>query len=279
MFSLNSYRVHRISLEILASLFRLPKKVSVREFFIDDIPAEFVSWGHGGNERVILLFHGGGFTIGSRRVYRDMAWRIARAAGARVLVTDYHRAPESPFPVAHDEAFRTYQWLLEQGFDPKKIAVQGDSAGGSLALSLMQKLRKLSMPLPACCVMLSPWIDLALAGESYRTRKWRDPLLSARVLGMYSRQYLGTADPMNPLCSPLYGDASGLPPVLIQVGDDEVLLDDARRFAQKAIASGTDVTIEVWPDLFHVWHLWAPLLSEAREAIEEIGVFCREHMA
>jgi len=249
------------------------------EFFIDGIPAEFVSWEHDQKDRIILLLHGGGCAIGSRNVYRDMAWRLAKAADARVLVTDYRLAPEHKYPAAHDDAFKAYQWLLDQGFDPRKIAVQGDSAGGSLALSLLQRLKKRSMPMPACCVLLSPWIDWALTGESYRTRKLRDPLLSRGLLKMYSTVYLGTDDPMDPGCSPLFGDVSALPPVLIHVGDDEVLLDDSRRFAEKAPGAGTDVTIEVWPKLFHVWHLWALVLPQARKAIDGIGEFCKEHAA
>ena len=226
--------------------------------------------------RHVLFLHGGAFIIGSPRLYRHLSWRIAAAARARVLAVDYRLAPEHPFPAALEDAFAAYNWLLADGADPRRIAIMGDSAGGGLVFSLMLRLRDEGCPLPAAAVALSPWTDLALTGASLKLNADCDPLLSADDPPLFVSDYLGGADPRAPYVSPLYGDPVGLPPTIIQVGSDEVLRDDAVRMADRMRAAGCHVELEIWPRMPHVWHVFVPLIPEARRAIDRVGVFVRE---
>jgi acetyl esterase/lipase len=220
--------------------------------------------------------HGGAFIIGSPNLYRHLTWRIASAARAHVLAVDYRLAPEHPFPAALEDAFTAYNWLLTRGTDPRRIAVMGDSAGGGLVFSLMLRLRDEGYPLPGAAVALSPWTDLALTGASLRINANRDPILSADDPPLFVNDYLAGADPRAPYVSPLYGDPAGLPPTFIQVGSDEVLRDDAVRMADRMRAAGCQVELEIWPRMPHVWHVFVPLIPEARRAIERVGAFVLE---
>jgi acetyl esterase/lipase len=228
--------------------------------------------------RHVLYLHGGGYILGSPSLYRDLTWRIASAARARVLAVDYRLAPEHPFPAALDDAVTAYHWLCTQGADPERIAVMGDSAGGGLALSLLLRLRDEGIPLPAAAVALSPWTDLALTGRSFTMNAGADPMLSAEQARRFVGHYLAGADPRSPYASPLYGEHEGLPPTIIQVGSDEVLRDDAVRMAERMRAAGCRVELEIWPRMPHVWHAFAPVLPEARRAIARIGLFVTEAM-
>jgi acetyl esterase/lipase len=192
-----------------------------------------------------------------------------------VLALDYRLAPEHPFPAALDDALAAYRWLLAEGADPRRIAVMGDSAGGGLAFSLLLRLRDQGAPLPAAAVALSAWTDLALTGASLRLNAAADPMLNAEDLPKLAACYLASADPRDPYASPLYGDATGLPPTLIQAGSDEILHDDSTRMADRLRAAGCEVELEIWPRMPHAWHLFAPVLPEARRAIERIGAFVR----
>jgi len=223
--------------------------------------------------RHVLFLHGGGFIVGSPALYRHFTWRIASAARAHMLAVDYRLAPEHPFPAALDDAVMAYRWLLADGVKPQQIAVMGDSAGGGLALSLLLRLRDQRHPLPAAAVVLSPWTDLALTGSSLKLNARADPLVSAEQARRFVGYYLASADPRSPYASPLYGNPEGLPPTLIQVGSDEVLRDDAERMADRMHAAGCRVELEIWPRMPHVWHLFAPVMPEARQAIERIGKF------
>jgi epsilon-lactone hydrolase len=229
-------------------------------------------------DRHLLYLHGGGFIAGSPSVYRHLAWRIALAAGAQVLAPDYRLAPEYPFPAALDDALAAYLWLLGEGIEPQQIALVGDSAGGGLAFSLLLRLRDERRPLPAAVAALSPWTDLALTGASLRYNAKADPMLDVGELPRVARSYLAGADPRHPWASPIYGDLAGLPPALIQVGSDEILHDDAARLAERLDAAGTAPKFEIWPRMPHVWHLFAPMLPEARRAIAHIGSFLRERL-
>jgi acetyl esterase/lipase len=226
------------------------------------------------SDRCVLFFHGGGYAIGTARLYRDFLWRIGVAARAHVLYFDYRLAPEHPFPAALDDAIVVYRWLVER-FDPRHIAFFGDSAGGGLALAALQKLRDEAFALPAAAVAASPWTDLALTAPSLQANAAADPMMDAAKLPGLARSYAAGADPRNPYISPLYGNPAGLPPTLIQVGSDEILRDDAVRMAEKMRLAGCDVHIEVWPKMPHVWQLYARLLPEGRDAIERIGAFLR----
>ena len=202
------------------------------------VPADRVTRTGSRADRHILYLHGGAFCAGSPQLYRNLTWRLAGAAGATALVPDYRLAPEYPFPAALDDAMSAYDWLLADGADPRRIAVAGDSAGGGLVFSLLLGLRDSGRPLPAAAAALSPWTDLALTGASLKENAAKDPLLDARQLPRVTRWYLDGADPRQPAASPVYGDCRGLPPVLIQVGSDEILHDDAVRMAERMRAGG-----------------------------------------
>lgn len=228
----------------------------------------------------ILYLHGGGYVIGSASLYRNLTWRLARAAGARLLALDYRLAPEHPFPAAVDDAMAAYEWLLTGDADPRRLVVIGDSAGGGLAFALLMRCRDEGrLSLPAAVVALSPWTDLALTGGSLTRNAVADPFLDANGIPPIAECYLAGADPRHPYASPLYGDPTGLPPALIQVGGDEVLRDDATRMADRLRAARCEVALEVWPRMPHVWHLFASVMPEARRAIARIGAFVREQTA
>jgi epsilon-lactone hydrolase len=224
-------------------------------------------------DRHVLFLHGGGFVAGSSALYRHVTWRFATAAQARVLSVDYRLAPEHPFPAALEDSVKAYRWLLAHGVDPRHVAVMGDSAGGNLAFAMLLKARDEGLPLPAAAVALSPWVDLALGSPSMERNAAADPMLNAANTPKLVKSYLNGADPRAPYASPLYGDLSGLPPTLIQVGSDEILHDDAVRMAEKLRASGCQVELEIWPRMPHVWHLFATILPEARQAIARVGTF------
>lgn len=229
--------------------------------------------------KVVLYVHGGGYVMGSAGSHRDVTGRLSKAAGARVLSLNYRLAPEHPFPAPVDDAVAAYRWLLAQGISPGNIAVAGDSAGGGLAIATLLALRDAGEPLPAAGVGISPWVDMEGTGESMTTRAAVDPVVQKEGLLGMAKLYLGDADPKNPLAAPLHADLAGLPPLLLQVGDAETLLDDSTRLAEKARAAGVDVTLKVWDEMPHVWHLFAPILPEGRQAIDEIGSFFQARTA
>ncbi|HXU99792.1 MAG TPA: alpha/beta hydrolase [Caulobacteraceae bacterium] len=239
------------------------------------IPAERLARPLSNPDRVVFFLHGGGYVSGGPGLYRQVTWRIAEAARAAVISVDYRLAPEHPFPAALDDAIAAWRALLDEGFDPRRCAILGDSAGGGLALSLVLKLRDEGHPLPAVVAAISPWTDLAITGPSALAGA-ADPMLTASELGPLAAHYLAGADPRDPYASPLYGDLHGLPPTLIQVGGDEILRDDATRMAQELEKAGCAVTLEIWPRMPHVWHAFAPILPEARRAITRIGEFVRQ---
>jgi monoterpene epsilon-lactone hydrolase len=227
-------------------------------------------------DRHVLYLHGGGYTSGSPMLYRHFTWRIASATRAAVLAVDYRLAPEYPFPAALDDAVAAYRWLLAEGAG--RIVVMGDSAGGGLALALLMKLRDDGIALPAAAVTLSPWTDLALSGASLRTNARADPTINVEDVARLAKVYLADADPRTPYASPLFGDPAGLPPTLIHVGSDEILHDDAARMAERMRDAGCRVELDVWRRMPHVWHLFAPVLPEAREAITRIGIFVERNL-
>ncbi len=230
-------------------------------------------------DKVILYVHGGGYVMGSAGSHRDMTGRLSQAAGARVLSLNYRLAPEHPFPAPVDDAVAAYRWLLGQGIQASHIAIAGDSAGGGLALAALIAIRDAGEPLPAAGIGISPWVDMEGAGESMTTRAAVDPVVQKEGLLGMAKLYLGGADPKNPLAAPLHANLAGLPPLLIQVGDAETLLDDSTRITERARKADVDVTLKVWDEMPHVWHLFAPILPEGQQAIEEIGAFFKEQTA
>jgi acetyl esterase/lipase len=224
-------------------------------------------------ERNVLYLHGGGYVSGGPAFYRHFTWRIANAAKARVWVIQYRLAPEHPFPAALDDALSAYRWLAQETGNTSGLFVMGDSAGAGLALCLLMKLRDLGGPLPAAAVAMSPWTDLALSGPSLTGNAASDPMLNSGDLPELARCYLAGADPRHPYASPLYGDPSGLPPVLIQSGSDEILRDDAVRMAERLRQANPRSRIEIWPRMPHAFQLFVPLLPESHAAIAQIGAF------
>jgi acetyl esterase/lipase len=243
------------------------------------VPAEWIRGPGAGEAATIYYLHGGGYTIGSIGSHRGLISRLSKASGARALAIDYRLAPEHPFPAGLEDAVRAYRWLLAQGADPSTIVIAGDSAGGGLTLATLLSLRDAGDPLPAAAVLLSPWTDLDASGESTQTRAALDPMIPVDPLKRMAHLYAGDRPLTDPLVSPLYAGLHGLPPMLIHVGDHEVLLDDSTRLAERAKAAGVDATLEVWDEMIHVWQFFAPLLPEATQAIERIGGFIREHAA
>ena len=230
-------------------------------------------------DKVILYVHGGGYVMGSAGSHRDMTGRLSQAAGARVLSLNYRLAPEYPFPAPVDDSVAAYRWLLGQGIQASNIAIAGDSAGGGLALAALIAIRDAGEPMPAAGIGISPWVDMEGTGESMTTRAAVDPVVQKEGLLGMAKLYLGGADPKNPLAAPLHANLAGLPPLLIQVGDSETLLDDATRITERAQKADVDVTLKIWDEMPHVWHLFAPILPEGRQAIEEIGAFFKEQTA
>jgi acetyl esterase/lipase len=269
----------RKGFEALAAIF--PPAPDVRSETVDagGVSADWIETPGADASRALLYLHGGGYVIGSVDTHRDLASRIARAAGVRALSVEYRLAPENPHPAAVEDSTAAYRWLLGRGLEPDRVVIAGDSAGGGLTIATLVALRDAGDPLPAAGVCLSPWVDLEGIGESMTTRAELDPLVQLEGLVQMGRLYLGELDPHTPLAAPLYADLSGLPPLLIQVGTAETLLDDATRVAEKASAAGVDVALEPWEDMIHVWQIFASQLPEAREAIDRIGDFIRKRIA
>ncbi len=226
----------------------------------------------GADRGVILYFHGGGYVLGLTAVHRAWLARLSQATGRRGLAVAYRLAPEHPFPAALDDALAAYRWLLTQGTAPEQILLGGDSAGGGLALALLAALRDEGEPLPAGAFCLSPWTDLALTGASMQTNAAKDTILSADLLGKYAAAYVNGRAATDPLISPLYADLTGLPPLLIQVGSEETLLDDSTRFVEKARQAGVAATLDCYDGMFHVFPLF-DFLPESKQALARIARF------
>ncbi|MDI4232891.1 alpha/beta hydrolase [Bradyrhizobium sp. Arg237L] len=252
--------------------------VACHHVSVGGVDAEWIVPADAPPDKAILYFHGGGFRIGSVASHRDLIARISQASGCRTLAISYRLAPEHRFPAALDDALTAYRYLCDHGFDPCDIAVAGDSAGGNLALGTMLASRDRGEPLPVAGVLMSPWTDLAATGASYRTRAEADPIHQRAMILALARTYLGAeGDPNNPMASPVYAKLSGLPPLLVQVGDRETVRDDSTELAAKAKAAGVDVDLQVWDGMIHVFQMFAEI-PQSREAIASIAKFLREHL-
>ena len=226
--------------------------------------------------RAILYLHGGGYVMGSLNTHRSLAGEVSRAAQAAVLLVDYRMGPEAPFPAAVEDGVASYRWLLDQGFKPQSLAIAGDSAGGGLTMATLVSARDQGLPMPAAAVPISPWSDLTCSNESYKTRAAADPMVAPGGINRMVGFYLQGQDPKQPYASPNFADLRSLPPLLIHVGRDEVLLDDSIKLDAKAKADGVNSTLEIWDDMIHVWHAFHPMLPEAKQAIVRVGSFLRE---
>lgn len=268
----------RAAWEALAARFSLPPDLTTDPVDANGVPGLFVSQPGVAEDRILLFFHGGAFTLGSSRSYRELVGRMARAAGVRGLVIDYRLTPEHPFPAGLEDCITAYKWLLEQGIAAKNIALAGDSAGGNLLVATLLALREESVALPACGVCLSGWYDLTNGSESLRPEISRDVFVPTKLIETAPLAYLNGSDARNPLASPLLGDLHGLPPLLIHVGEPELLIDDARRLAEKVRASGGVAELEIWPDMPHIWHFFGQMLDEGLEATDKAGRFIKTHI-
>lgn len=228
---------------------------------------------------VILYFHGGVYVIGSAATSIGLVAELARRTGARVITLDYRLAPEHPYPAAVDDARDAYQGLLEQGVDPAQIALAGESAGGGLAVAALLALRDAGAPLPSCAFMMSPYADLTLSGASIANRAAVDRTLTPEGLLLRIPDYVAGADATDPLISPVFGDLTGLPPLLIQVGSNEILLSDALRLAERAAMADVTVTLDVTDGVPHVFQAFAAMLDEADAALARASAFLREYLA
>lgn len=243
------------------------------------VDGEWISPAHSPQGKAILYLHGGGFRIGSVSSHRDLIAQIAVASGCRVLAINYRLAPEHRFPAALDDALAAYEWMRDRGLEPANIAFAGDSAGGNLVLAAMLALRERRLALPVAAVLMSPWTDLAATGASYASRAEADPIHQRPMILALAKNYLGAqGDPRDPLVSPLYADLKGLPPLLIQVGDRETVLDDSVVFAANARAAGIDVDLQVWDGMIHVFQMFGAELPEAHQAIASVAGFLNRYL-
>jgi monoterpene epsilon-lactone hydrolase len=269
----------RAAMDALTSQFQLAEDVRCEPVDAGGVPAEWITTPEAVDQRVIYYLHGGGYMMGSINTHRELISRLSRAARARALAIDYRLAPENPFPAAVEDSTGAYRWLLSTGVEPARLVIAGESAGGGLTVATLVALRDAGDPLPAAAVCLSAWVDLEALGESMTTKADIDPTAQREMLLQMAKAYLGDAHPRTPLAAPLYADLRGLPPLLVQVGTAEVLLDDSTRLAERARSAGVGVVLEPWDDMFHMWHFFAAMLPEGQQAIDRIGEFIREHTA
>ena len=257
----------------------ISEEIQTKEVSAGGVPADWIRMPGVSTDRVLLYLHGGAYTMGSHRTHRDLVSRLSQAAGVQVLIINYRLAPESPHPAAIEDALAAYHWLLTQGYKPEHIAIGGDSAGGGLTLATLLSLRDAGEKMPAAAILLSPWTDLTDSGESQITRAEADPAIKSGDEERHIVDYVGTAQRHHPLISPVFADLTGLPPLLIHVGHDEVLLDDSTRIAQNAQNAGVEVKLKVWEDMWHVFQAYAFMLPETHQSISELGAFVQQHLA
>jgi epsilon-lactone hydrolase len=264
----------RQRLDEVGSVWPVADDIKLSAIDLDGIPGEWsIAPGSDAN-RVLMFFHGGGYCSGSIASHRRMVTEAGRYAGARTLAVGYRLAPEHPFPAAFDDALVAWRFLRRQGIAAARIAVGGDSAGGGLTAALINRLRASGDEKPACAWLVSPWIDLTMSGSTLASKDAADPLIHKPYLEELATAYLpATLDRKDPRVSPLFTDLRGFPPVLVQVGSDETLLDDAMRFAATAGAADVAVTLEIWPRMIHAWPLWNARLEAGRRALASAGAF------
>jgi monoterpene epsilon-lactone hydrolase len=271
----DDYKQRRRDIDARGLQYGVAPDVAVEATSANGVRAEWTSTPQAGRDAALLYLHGGGFVIGSLDSHRHLVCEAGRAARAFTLALDYRLAPEHPFPAAVEDAVAGYRFLLSRGYQPRRMAIAGDSAGGGLVVSAMIAIRHAGLPQPACGWCVSPWVDLEALGETMSTRAAADPMVQkAGILDM-ARLYLNGADPRSPLAAPIYADLTGLAPLMIQVGAAETLLDDAVRLAKLAGAADVRVDLQIWPEMVHVWHLFHPELKTGLRAIEQGGSFVR----
>ncbi|WLQ12658.1 alpha/beta hydrolase [Hahella aquimaris] len=273
----NNLMAYRLCASHTSWFIHAPPGFSSEPCEIDGLQALWLSHRTECESRVVLYLHGGGYVIGSNRTHLELACRISKAAKARTLMLEYRLAPEHPFPAALHDVVTVYKHLLDRGVKARHIVIAGDSAGGGLTMAALQFIRDLDLPTPAAAVCISPWLDLTCQLSSKSHRLPHDPVISPERIRFFARHYAGEHDPKLPGISPFFGDLHDLPPVLIQVGGDEILLSECKQFHRRARMQGVPLQLQVWPHMFHVWHFASRLLPQGGRAIHEIGGFIRSH--
>jgi acetyl esterase/lipase len=247
---------------------------NIDSFQIEHIEADWV--GDPDSKNIILYLHGGGYVVGSRATHRSMVRELCKQSHCRALLIEYRLAPEHPFPAALDDAYLAYNWLLAQGYANENIFIAGDSAGAGLTLACLLKLRDQNQPLPRAAGLFSPWTDLTASGESVETRDARDPMITGSKIPVAAEIYAAGEDLTHPYVSPHFAELSGLPPLFVQVGSEEVLFDDADRLVKKAKAAGVHAELEIWQGMPHVHQIAYKLVPEARQALQTMGQFFKQ---
>ena len=260
------------------SLGALPAGIDVVPTCVNGLAAEWILPRGVNKDAAIFYTHGGGYVSGSCSDHRSFVARVVSQSGVGAFLFEYRLAPENPFPAALEDSVGAYRWLLEQGISPSKIVIAGESAGGGLCLATLLALRDRGIPLPSAAVAVSPWTDLKCTGESYRTKN-QVSVAPEGSWTLFSKYYVGENDPCLPLISPLYGDLHGLPPMLINAGDADELIDDSVRFAEKAKAAGVDVTLQVGEGMIHCYPFLPAFIPESRQAMDGICEYVKTHIA
>jgi acetyl esterase/lipase len=224
---------------------------------------------------VVLSFHGGGFVSGSIYTHRKLFGHLAKAIGARALITDYRGTPVHSHPVPLEDTTAAYRWLLDQGIDARRVAVAGDSSGGGLAISTMLRARELGLPTAAALMLMSPWVDMTVSADTYESNRETEAFFYQEVVAELAAMFLAGGDPEDPLASPLYADLSGMPPMYIQVGGDETLLGESRQLDENARKAGVDVRLDVFPEQQHTFQMAAGRAPEADDAIRRLAEWVR----
>jgi acetyl esterase/lipase len=273
-----TFEMRRSGMDAFGDMSPLPAGVTKQDVDIDGVPAERLTPADTVKGRALLYLHGGGYCIGSPKSHRAMAARFADQSKSTTLVPHYRLAPEAPFPAAVDDALKAYRSLLDEGFQPHHIAVAGDSAGGGLTLAMTLAARDAGLPLPGCLFLISPWADLGHHGPSYAAMEWVDPMITVAGIKQYALHYGAGADLNHPYISPARADLTGFPPMLIHVGQAEVLLSDSITLAQTAGMAGVQVRLEVWPEMIHVWHAFHDMLGAARDATTQASKWIAEQL-
>jgi acetyl esterase/lipase len=268
----------RQGFDAFAKAFPTAGDIAVEPVSANGVPAEWTSAANADISRVVLYVHGGGYVIGSLDSHRHLASEIARDIGGRTLALHYRLAPEHPFPAPVEDTLAGYRYLLEQGIEPRNIAIAGDSAGGGLVVAALVAIRDAGLSQPACGWCISPWVDMEGIGDSMTDKAEEDPMVQKDPLLEMSKLYLNGANPRSPLAAPIYADLTGIAPLFIQVGAAETLFDDAIRLARVAGAAHVPVTLEIWPEMVHVWHLFHPRVTAGRRAIAAGAGYVRTAM-
>ncbi len=270
----------RARIEEVGAVWPVAYDVSLTTVDLDGLPVEWSETPGADRDGALLYFHGGGYCSGSILSHRRLVTEAGRAAGVRTLAVGFRLAPEHPFPAAFDDALTAWRYLRSQGFEPGRIAVGGDSAGGGLTIALINRLRESGEALPGCAWLISPWTDLTLSGETLATKDAVDPLIHKPYLAELAAAYLaGGVSAEDPRVSPLFSKLAGFPPTLIQVGSEETLLSDSTRLAARLGEADVRITLEIWPHMIHAWPLWNAHLEEGRRALAIAGAFMRSFLS